>query len=53
MRVDLLLALDRAQCGQFVANQVELEITAFAFNFDLDVWQLRFQEAFNFYGLHA
>jgi hypothetical protein len=53
MRVDLLLALDRAQCGQFIADYVQLEIAAFAFNFDLDIWQLSFQEAFNFYGLHA
>jgi hypothetical protein len=53
MRVDLLLALDWTQCSQFIADHVQLEVAAFAFNFDLDLWQLTFKEAFNFYGLHA
>jgi hypothetical protein len=53
MGIDLLLTLDRAQCRQFIANHVQLEIAAFAFNFYLNSWQLSFKEALHFYGLHA
>jgi hypothetical protein len=48
MGIDLLLTLDRAQCRQFIANHVQLEIAAFAFNCNLSIRQLSFKEAFNF-----
>src|SRR5690349_18376269 len=53
MGIDLLLTLHRAQRRQFIADHVQLEIAAFAFNFHLRVWQLSFKEALHFYGLHA
>jgi hypothetical protein len=37
MGIDLLLAFDRAESGQFVADQVELEVAAFAFDFHLGI----------------
>jgi hypothetical protein len=48
MGIDLLLTLDRAQCRQFIANHVQLEIAAFAFNYNLSIRQLSFKEALNF-----
>ncbi|MNJ20951.1 hypothetical protein D3C77_152930 [compost metagenome] len=53
MSIDLLLTLDRAQGRQFVADHVQLEVAAFAFNFDPGSRQLFFKEVLNFYGLHA
>jgi hypothetical protein len=46
--VDLLLTLDRAKAGQLVADQVQLEVAAFAFNFHLGIRQFSLQEAFHF-----
>jgi hypothetical protein len=48
MGIDLLLTLDRAQCRQFIANHVQLEIAAFALNFYARIGQLSFEKAFNF-----
>jgi hypothetical protein len=48
MGIDLLLTLDRAQCRQFIANHVQLEVAAFALNFNISLGQLSFKEAFNF-----
>ncbi len=48
MGIDLLLTLDRAQCRQFIANHVQLEIAAFAFDFYSRLRQLYFKEALNF-----
>ena len=51
--IDRLLAFDRAQASQLVADHVQLEVAAFAFNFDPGSRQLFFKEVLNFYGLHA
>ncbi|AFK70552.1 hypothetical protein YSA_07011 [Pseudomonas putida ND6] len=51
--IDRLLAFDRTQASQLVADHVQLEVAAFAFNFDPGTRQFLFKEAFNFYGLHA
>ncbi len=48
MRVDLLLALDRTQCSQFVADDIQLKVAAFAFDLYLGTWNLLFQEIFHF-----
>jgi hypothetical protein len=48
MGIDLLLTLHRAQRRQFIANHVQLEIAAFALNFNISLGQLSFKEAFNF-----
>src|SRR5690606_7221145 len=48
MSIDLLLALDRAQAGQLVADHVELEVAAFAFHFHLGSRKLLFQEILHF-----
>jgi len=53
MGIDLLLTLHRAQRRQFIADHVQLEVAAFAFNFYQRSWQLSFKEALHFYGLHA
>jgi hypothetical protein len=47
------LALDWTQCSQLIADHVQLKVAALALNFDLNLRQLTFKEAFNFYGLHA
>ena len=47
MGIDLLLTLDWAQCRQFIANHVQLEVAAFAFNFYGRFRQLSFKKALN------
>src|SRR3990167_67295 len=51
--INLLLTLNRAQTGQGVADQIQLEATAFPFYLYLGIRQFCLQEAFHFYGLHA
>src|SRR5690606_23813669 len=53
MRIDLLLALDRRQCGDLVADDIELEIAAFSLDFHLRLGHPGFEETFHFYGLHT
>lgn len=43
--IDRLLAFDRAQASQLVADHVQLEVAAFAFNFDPGTRQFLFKEA--------
>src|SRR5690554_6220446 len=52
-RIDLLLMLDRRQRRQFVTDQQQLKVAAFAFHFHLCLGQMLLQQLLYFTGLHG